>query len=75
MGCVSSTSNSPAAPPRVDKERSYAIDKQLEDDAKRFRRECKILLLGTRLYFISFHHCLRDGQVQMEIEVRFGTSN
>ncbi|KAK7033966.1 Guanine nucleotide-binding protein alpha-2 subunit [Paramarasmius palmivorus] len=28
--------------------RSIAIDKQIEEDAKRFKRECKILLLGTR---------------------------
>lgn len=26
--------------------RSYAIDKQLEDDARKFKKECKILLLG-----------------------------
>ncbi|KAG7091614.1 guanine nucleotide-binding protein subunit alpha [Marasmius oreades] len=32
---------------REDKERSDAIDKQIEDDAKRFKRECKILLLGS----------------------------
>lgn len=64
MGCVSSTSNSPAAPPREDKERSYAIDKQLEDDAKRFRRECKILLLGTRLHFISLDCSQGDSEVK-----------
>lgn len=31
---------------KEDKERSYAIDKQIDDDAKKLRRECKILLLG-----------------------------
>lgn len=29
------------------KKHSQAIDKQLEEDSKRLRRECKILLLGT----------------------------
>jgi hypothetical protein len=28
------------------KKRSQAIDKKLEEDSKRLRRECKILLLG-----------------------------
>ena len=47
-GCVSSSAVSPSAgaPSREDKERSFAIDKQIDDDAKKFRRECKILLLG-----------------------------
>lgn len=30
------------------KKRSQKIDKDLEEDSKRLRRECKILLLGTR---------------------------
>ncbi|GAA5904351.1 hypothetical protein JCM6882_003203 [Rhodosporidiobolus microsporus] len=30
-----------------EKERSNAIDRQLDDDAKKYRRECKILLLGS----------------------------
>ncbi|KAI5478480.1 G protein alpha subunit [Pseudohyphozyma bogoriensis] len=51
MGCVSSSEASPAggagAPVSKDKERSYAIDKQIDDDAKKFRREVKILLLGS----------------------------
>ncbi|KAK7043975.1 Guanine nucleotide-binding protein alpha-2 subunit [Paramarasmius palmivorus] len=36
---------SPSAP--TDKSRSDAIDKQIEEDAKKFKRECKILLLGA----------------------------
>jgi len=28
------------------KKRSQAIDRKLEEDSKRLRRECKILLLG-----------------------------
>ncbi|GAA5899614.1 guanine nucleotide-binding protein subunit alpha [Sporobolomyces salmoneus] len=32
---------------KQDKERSYAIDKQIDEDAKKLRRECKILLLGS----------------------------
>lgn len=31
---------------KADKERSVAIDKQIEEDSRRFRKECKILLLG-----------------------------
>jgi guanine nucleotide-binding protein G(i) subunit alpha len=30
------------------KKRSQAIDRKLEEDSKRLRRECKILLLGKR---------------------------
>ncbi|KAH9468651.1 hypothetical protein MJO29_005122 [Puccinia striiformis f. sp. tritici] len=29
------------------RDRSYAIDRQIEEDAKKFKRECKILLLGS----------------------------
>ncbi|GAA6035170.1 hypothetical protein JCM8097_006401 [Rhodosporidiobolus ruineniae] len=32
---------------KAEKERSNAIDRQLDDDAKKYRRECKILLLGS----------------------------
>ncbi|KAG5350473.1 guanine nucleotide-binding protein subunit alpha [Termitomyces sp. Mn162] len=39
-GCLST-------PDRAGKERSDAIDKQLEDDNKKFKKECKILLLGS----------------------------
>lgn len=40
--CCSST----AAADLEQKKRSQLIDKGLEDDMKRLRRECKILLLG-----------------------------
>lgn len=30
------------------KKKSQAIDRRLEEDSRRLRRECKILLLGTR---------------------------
>lgn len=30
------------------KKRSQAIDRKLEEDSKRLRRECKILLLGMQ---------------------------
>ena len=49
MGCGSSSlkgNSDPAGGSKEDKERSYAIDKQIDDDAKKLRRECKILLLG-----------------------------
>ncbi|SCV68539.1 BQ2448_660 [Microbotryum intermedium] len=47
MGCSSSTPATMGYVPKESKDRSYAIDKQLDDDAKRLRRECKILLLGS----------------------------
>lgn len=47
-------SSSAAEEPRGDgsenkkdqRERSYQIDKQIEEDSKKYRKECKILLLG-----------------------------
>lgn len=40
------------------KKRSQAIDRKLEEDSRRLRRECKILLLGrwsnARLSCVSF---------------------
>lgn len=44
-GCLSTVD-------RVGKERSDAIDKMIEEDQKRFKRECKILLLGTPLSWL-----------------------
>ncbi|TFK68997.1 heterotrimeric G-protein alpha subunit, GPA3-like protein [Pluteus cervinus] len=41
MGSCVSTAN------RAEKARSDAIDKQIEEDNKRYKRECKILLLGS----------------------------
>ena len=38
------------------KKRSQAIDRKLEEDSRRLRRECKILLLGKQLSF-SRHLC------------------
>ncbi|WWC88969.1 guanine nucleotide-binding protein subunit alpha [Kwoniella dendrophila CBS 6074] len=41
-------STEPTAPEsKGDKNRSNMIDRQLEDDSKKFKRECKILLLGS----------------------------
>ena len=42
-GCMSSNANV-----TEQKKRSQAIDKDLEADSKRLRRECKILLLGRQ---------------------------
>ncbi|KIK70458.1 hypothetical protein GYMLUDRAFT_149766 [Collybiopsis luxurians FD-317 M1] len=39
--------NCVSQPGKEDKERSDAIDRQIEDDSKKFKRECKILLLGS----------------------------
>lgn len=35
------------------KKHSQAIDRQLEEDSRRLRRECKILLLGEHLSLLS----------------------
>lgn len=38
-------------------ERSAEIDRQIEEDSRRFRKECKILLLGAFFFYffsISF---------------------
>lgn len=37
---------------RDEKAKSDAIDKQIDEDSKKFKKECKILLLGPPL--ISF---------------------
>jgi len=36
------------------KKRSRAIDAKLEEDSRRLRKECKILLLGTLLLLATF---------------------
>ncbi len=36
------------------KKRSRAIDAKLEEDSRRLRKECKILLLGTSLLLATF---------------------
>lgn len=43
MGLCMSTNNEDVE----QKKRSQAIDRKLEEDSRRLRRECKILLLGT----------------------------
>lgn len=35
-------------------ERSAEIDRQIEEDSRRFRKECKILLLGAFFFFYFF---------------------
>lgn len=44
--------NCVSQPGKEDKERSDAIDRQIEDDSKKFKRECKILLLGVYQCFL-----------------------
>lgn len=39
--------NCGSQPDRAGKDKSDAIDRQLEEDSKKFRKECKILLLGS----------------------------
>lgn len=43
-GCMSSNNDEVEQ-----KKRSQAIDKELDEDSKRLRKECKILLLGMSL--------------------------
>jgi hypothetical protein len=43
--------NCVSTPGKKDKKRSDAIDRQIEDDSKRFKRECKILLLGEQPWY------------------------
>jgi guanine nucleotide-binding protein subunit alpha len=45
MGICMSTNNEDME----QKKRSQAIDRKLEEDSRRLRRECKILLLGKQL--------------------------
>lgn len=46
--CLSSSSSSPATSDASNNEKnSAAIDRQLEEDARRLKKECKILLLGS----------------------------
>lgn len=49
--------NCVSAQDREEKARSDAIDRQIEEDSRKFRKECKILLLGTYLPFY-FTLCL-----------------
>ena len=46
---------------RTEKARSDEIDKQIEEDSRKFRKECKILLLGEYLpcHFPPFSNALR----------------
>jgi len=46
-GSHSGSSSNPTGNAREMRNRSYAIDKMLEQDSKQFRKECKILLLGS----------------------------
>jgi hypothetical protein len=43
--------NRVSQPEKKAKERSDAIDKQIEDDSQKFKRECKVLVLGRLTWF------------------------
>ena len=49
MGICMSTNNEDVE----QKKRSQAIDRKLEEDSRRLRRECKILLLGKQLEAVA----------------------
>lgn len=42
-------------PARAQRDRSYAIDKLIEEDSKKFKKECKILLLGELRFPLARH--------------------
>lgn len=46
-GGAASNETASAENKRELRDRSYAIDKQIEEDSKKYRKECKILLLGA----------------------------
>jgi hypothetical protein len=46
-GCISTAD-------RAGKAKSDLIDKQIEEDNKKYKRECKILLLGASLVLFHF---------------------
>jgi len=48
---------------RGSKDRSNAIDRQLEDDSRKFKKECKILLLGEYKFGPPDARFWRIGQV------------
>lgn len=54
-GCVSSESNADLE----QKKRSQMIDRKLEEDSRRLRRECKILLLG-KLFILVMRNIRRS---------------
>ena len=44
---------------REQRDRSYQIDKQIEEDSKKYRKECKILLLGQSTVLQCSCMCIR----------------
>ena len=52
------------------KKRSQAIDRGLEEDSKKLRRECKILLLGTHSIELEGHvKAVTDNRAQVPARV------
>jgi guanine nucleotide-binding protein subunit alpha len=48
-GTAADPDNFAIQPTKAQRDRSYAIDKQIEEDSRKFKKECKILLLGECL--------------------------
>ena len=59
-----------SVPDRAEKERLDEIDRQIEEDSRRFRKECKILLLGECL-----SHSVRSGSWDILRSFLIGVSN
>lgn len=53
------------------KARSAEIDKQLEEDLRKFKKECKILLLGAS-FLSSLHHAMLTESVRLNRLGRVG---
>lgn len=50
------------------RDRSYQIDRQIEEDSRRYRKECKILLLGAFTLSIPARHPAKmDAQVRERV--------
>lgn len=62
-GGTSSSSSNPNGNARDMRNRSYQIDKMLEQDSKQFRKECKILLLGPFHISSAVLDCAHTGLV------------
>jgi hypothetical protein len=63
-----------SGPDKAGKARSNAIDRQIEQDSKKFRKECKILLLGAfrkSFFFFSKTGALRCKVYRQNLWVEF----
>jgi len=67
--------NSASQTGRKEKARSDGIDEQIEEDNKKYKRECKILLLGASPPLPFFHQPKRRSHHNNERLERVGQIN